>query len=255
MSILLILASCSTKKKVVEQPAVIPANIVGEWRVKAVGDSILQGEGDEVMVFENGGRFNADLGCNKIMGEYSYDSTTGEVVFGKVASTLMACPNMEVEDKVKLALTEAARVACNADDNLALVDKTGKVLLELENPENAVLPLSYLEGEWRIMRVAAESVPAEMQETPVLVFDIKAMKLGGSTGCNNLMASLKSDGNNGKLSVSSVATTRMACGNMAFETAVVRSLERVKGFRLSDTSRVLLTDANGMTLMEIMRHM
>ena len=52
-------------------------------------------------------RINAFGGCNSINGTYEIDAEKNRIKFSKMVSTLMACPNMETEDKLKQALETA----------------------------------------------------------------------------------------------------------------------------------------------------
>lgn len=53
-----------------------------------------------VIQFEADGRFSAFMGCNGLGGNYELKNGN-RIVFSKVISTMMACPNMETENQFK----------------------------------------------------------------------------------------------------------------------------------------------------------
>jgi copper homeostasis protein (lipoprotein) len=71
-------------------------------------------------------------GCNRFTG--SYESGTGTLKFGALASTRMACPAMETEATFLKALERTRRFRL-AGRNLELVDELGVVLMRLEERE------------------------------------------------------------------------------------------------------------------------
>jgi heat shock protein HslJ len=67
---------------------------------------ILKAEGN--LVTGNGG-------CNTLTGTYEIDRTANRIKFSQMATTLMACLNMEVEDQLKRALEMADNYSLSSD--------------------------------------------------------------------------------------------------------------------------------------------
>jgi copper homeostasis protein (lipoprotein) len=66
----------------------------------------------------DGNKVNGQAGCNSFMGTYELKNET-EIHFSKIAATMMACPNMELE-KEFLQVLEAADNYSIAEDKLVL---------------------------------------------------------------------------------------------------------------------------------------
>ena len=60
------------------------------------------------------GKMSASAGCNNMMGTYKLDGPTG-ISFGPVASTRMACPDMESEQAFSAMLSEVNTYAINGN--------------------------------------------------------------------------------------------------------------------------------------------
>ncbi len=65
-------------------------------------------------------RIVGNAGCNNIMGNYKL-MADNKISFSKIASTLMACPNLKIEDQFKKVL-EATNHYNLMDDELTLLD-------------------------------------------------------------------------------------------------------------------------------------
>jgi copper homeostasis protein (lipoprotein) len=68
--------------------------------------------------FFEGGRIAAFAGCNRMMGSFDQKPVL-QIKFSKIASTLMACADMETEAVFKIVLEEVDNFALN-DDKLSL---------------------------------------------------------------------------------------------------------------------------------------
>ncbi len=92
-----------------------------EWGFPDAGDAHIQFRDEEVSGFS---------GCNRFFGSYSFVS--GELTFGPLVTTRMACPpdKMDAERKV-LALLEAVKTADASHKSLVLKDASGAVLATL----------------------------------------------------------------------------------------------------------------------------
>lgn len=72
-----------------------------KWRlVKLNGKAITKNEDDKRdlgIIFNTDGRFSAYAGCNNMMGSYKLKDKESRITFSKVAMTMMACPDSELE--------------------------------------------------------------------------------------------------------------------------------------------------------------
>ena len=81
---------------------------------------------------------------------------------------------------------------------------------------------------------------------PVLEFHLNDNRVVGSTGCNQISGNVRIRGSN--ITIGQLATTRMACPNMAFEQEFLAAMTN-KSFQYSiDAGRLMLTDDNGMVM-------
>ncbi len=81
---------------------------------------------------------------------------------------------------------------------------------------------------------------------PVLEFHLNDNRVVGSTGCNRISGGFEARGN--KIKFGQLATTRMACPDMAFEQEFIAAIVD-KTFRYAiDAGRLTLTDDNGIVM-------
>ena len=113
---------------------------------------------------------------------------------------------------------------------------------------------SNINGEWNI--VSADGFNAADEETmdaPFLGFNTAAKRLYGSTGCNNVMGSIKTDSlSQGRLSFSPVAMTRRYCPNDQLERHISGMFDKVRKLRMKG-SKLMLTDEDGKVLITLSR--
>ena len=70
--------------------------------------------------------------CNRLFGPYELEGKD-ELDIERLASTMMACPNMDLETSVLQSMDQVRSVKAGKDENeMLLVDQDGNVLLVLE---------------------------------------------------------------------------------------------------------------------------
>ncbi len=81
-----------------------PESLVGSFKVNLLGDLDLSdnAEGDYTIEFMADGTFSMTTGCNNIGGKYTGKYV--DITFGRLMSTRMMCPNMEVEQTAQKLL-------------------------------------------------------------------------------------------------------------------------------------------------------
>lgn len=225
----------------------------GEWNVTSVeGKAVEASQLPYVGFAAEKSLVYGNAGCNLITGTYRVDGKNGKIELGHVASTMMACPNMELEQSVLKALNGVARIKATDADHLVLQDAGKNTLLQLEK-RFRIVPLEDIAGEWRIMRVYGDQMPA-MDETPAVNFDIEAKRVSAYAGCNRLSAGFM-PGEKNELTVGNVMSTRMACPDMTTEQSVSNALGEVKSYGVALNGRLLLFDAGGQVVLELMRNL
>ena len=82
--------------------------------------------------------------------------------------------------------------------------------------------------------------------------DIAEGRLYGSTSCNRMNGTIKTDASDDKaISLVQVATTRMACPGNNIETPFLQSLEKVTHYKIINTSTIDFLDATGNVLIRL----
>jgi heat shock protein HslJ len=103
------------------------------WRPVRIADktvTVASGQQEPWIVLDDrAGRVTGSGGCNRITG--SYTAGDGTLRFGALASTRMACPAMELEQRF-LAALEGTRRFRRSGRTLDLLDDRGKTLARLE---------------------------------------------------------------------------------------------------------------------------
>ena len=77
-----------------------------------------------------GNRLQGFGGCNILLGSYTLQESSKKVQFSRVASTMMACPNLGDEAEFLKALEKADRYTI--DDGVLLLQKEGKTVATFE---------------------------------------------------------------------------------------------------------------------------
>ena len=68
-----------------------------------------------IILKDEGNRVIGNGGCNTLSGSYEIDSAANRIKFSQMASTMMACLNMEIEDELKRALEMADNYSLSSD--------------------------------------------------------------------------------------------------------------------------------------------
>lgn len=233
------MASCSENKS-----AMTLAELAGEWTIVNVAGEKADGASQAFIGLDiEGKRLYGNAGCNRVMGAIELDSTkNGSIIFTKVGSTRMMCPDMDLETKVMAALGKVAGYE-KAAEGLAFVDAEGKEVMTLARRAEQV-SVNDLAGEW-IIKSAEGVAPEDLDKTPFLSFDVTEMTVHGNGGCNILNGSFSHDESQAaSLKFGLMISTMMAGPGMDFETNVLKAMEKVRSFALTGTEGLNLLDEN-----------
>lgn len=247
---LLLLSSCGTTRN-----SLSLSDMEGEWNIVELNSQTLtieQGAKQPFIGFDTeAGRIYGNSGCNNIMSSLDKDAKPGDITFKQMASTMMAGPGMETERKVLDALAQVKSYRKAGKDEIALCDANKNIVVKLEK-RCYPMTTDELQGEWTIIKVFGEPIPEEMEQKPSISFDFVEKKIGGFSGCNRFMGSLKVDeGEKMAISIPPVATTRMACPNMKTEGNILSALSSIKTFGKLKNKNVALYSAGGVQVMEL----
>ena len=125
---LLLMTSCAVQKSGGDVSAILLGK---QWQLleldgKAVAEKV-NGRMPFLQFDAESGRYQASGGCNGVGGEYTLEKDNG-ITFGPGMSTMMACPDMSVEQGLR-GLFEKANTYTIDGKNLSLSNKeTGKLL-------------------------------------------------------------------------------------------------------------------------------
>lgn len=256
-------SACSSSKKVADVSV-----LAGEWTIAEVkGEPISAATPQRApyIGFDMAAkRISGNSGCNRMMGSFLVDSLKpGSLSFTPMASTRMACPDMDTEQKVLAALGEVKSfelLSCEkqAEDavcKVALCDEQGTQLMLLQKKEvvRDENPLSAIAGEWTFKTVGGEAL-AESPKAPFIQFDITENRIGGNAGCNSFGGAIKHDEKQpASLSFGPIAATQMACMNMEVERKVFGALDKVKTFKVNADGTAVLYAEDGSELMVLQK--
>lgn len=96
---------------------------------------------------------------------------------------------------------------------------------------NAV-SITSLDGEWNIIEINESAVvPAPNQDFPFIGFDTREGRVYGNAGCNRMTGSFDVHAKAGRIDLSEMGSTRMACPDMSVEDKVLAALAKVKKYK------------------------
>lgn len=195
-------------------------------------------------------RFSGSGGCNRIMG---YVTAEGDrLKFGRVASTLMACKNSELEKEFLSALESTVNYKITG--NQLMLANPDKVLLVFYDPSMELTEKAADDAvtDYRLNDIwvleSINEVPADeknyMKGLPRLEINIKEMRFSGNGGCNSINGKIESKGD--KVKFGPVISTRMMCpGN--YESEFLTALNNAESFKIENNRLYLMQ--NGKALM------
>lgn len=220
----------------------VDISIDGHWFMRTVGSMKLSGFDEEWPFLEfvpTEARFYGNNGCNIINGSYHLGPKQ-ELRLSEVAATMRLCPSDSLEYPVAHALDAVRSYSVSTAPD-------GSTILSLHNADNLTVmtlrksDIDFLNGPWRVKSINGTEV-----ENPDcrLIFDVAEGTVSGDTGCNILNGRLTREPSvSGSLGFSHLATTRMACPDMATEQSLLIALEEVTAARHSGKSVDLLNSA------------
>ena len=241
------LAACRSSKD-----AVSVNDLDGDWNVVELQGQAVPTESQPFIGFDaQDGRVYGYTGCNRLMGALTL-SKPNKIELGQMASTLMACPDMETERLMLNALASVRSLEVSGKE-LLLYSGGKKPVMRLQK-RFEVVPLSSLNGDWRVVSLYGAALPEGMETVPALNFDVTANRVTGNSGCNRLSGAINHDGaDENSISFGNVASTRMACPDMDTENQVLSALNSVRSYGLLDNGHLALMAEGSTVVLELER--
>lgn len=242
-----LLASCQVSRK-----AVSSVQITGEWNIVEVNGEAVKAQPCPYIGFDtHNNRIYGNSGCNRITGGFELKGRSGKITLGQMASTLMAGPEMELEQQVLAALSSVKRIGHTEADKIALYDTGKRPVMQLEKRFRMV-DSDDIRGEWRIVRVFGEK-PSIMKQVPFVNFDTENNRIAAYAGCNRITGGFRAGVPN-TITFSGVVSTKMVCPDMNVERNVLTALGQAKSFGILANGNLALFSAGGSLVMELMRN-
>lgn len=104
----------------------------GEWKIAKINGSVVPRNLDKVpaMLFDiKEGRLSANGGCNVLNSNITIEGQN--ITLAEPMATMMACPDMETEEKLMKAMAEVASFGKVSDSKAGLFNKDGMMVIEL----------------------------------------------------------------------------------------------------------------------------
>lgn len=193
---------------------------------------------------------NGFAGCNYIHGNFRINTVKRHLQFGPVASTCMACPQMELESTVLELLPQTAsyRIESPEDgsDLLVFHAQDGSELMRLSR----MMPL---DGKWTVSKVEDLEIPEQENEI-FLVFNSSQKMVYGHLGCNSYNASLEyTPQKKSLLQLGTGITTLRLCEQMELEKQLLQAFPQVVSYKKFSDHKAILCDKSGKVLIELAR--
>lgn len=191
-------------------------------------------------------RFSASAGCNLMNGHFSLPGKN-KIKFSQSLSTLMACPDMEIESRLAEVIREANQFYIQG--NLLTLSKGGtKVLAHFERIEENTTRHA-LNGSWQVdyisgIRIAFDGLYPDKK--PEIHFNLPETKATGHSSCNSFSTNFHLDGSNIRFEYP--ASTRMFCPGEG-ESTFFSILKKINKFSISDN--VLNLNMDDITLIRL----
>lgn len=105
----------------------------GNWQITSVGGKTVDNEEATIFIDINELKVHGNSGCNYFNGVlYINPDKSNAIDFSNLASTRMACPNMEQESAILIALEETAGAIQGSEGRVMLINSAGKELLTMK---------------------------------------------------------------------------------------------------------------------------
>lgn len=106
----------------------------GNWQIMTVGGKTVKNEDATLFIDIRELKIHGNTGCNFFNGEiFINPDKTNAIDFSRLASTRMACPDMEQESAILLALEETATAIRGSEGRVMFLNPAGKELMTIKS--------------------------------------------------------------------------------------------------------------------------
>lgn len=213
----------------------------GEWNIDNVNGEKATGEFRPVVTFDLAqGRMYANNGCNVINGNI-LTGKNNRLQLSDMISTQRYCADAPLEYLINVALEQVRSYKISRygyEYYLDLFNDRGHLIMVLRKHN-----MDFLNGVWRVTAVDEQPVANQGVQ---FVFDLIEKKIHGNAGCNIINGEIYLDPDvSHSVQFSNIISTRMACPDIATETAVLVALEETeKAFAKSDDTVTFVNSAS-----------
>lgn len=225
--------------------------VSGYWVISEVAGKKAVGEEPPYLKFDKDSqRVYGNNGCNTLNASYKVNPADSTLSFDKMITTMRACgtPGLSEID-INVAMANTARYTWSHEDNIYTITLESAA----QQPLMALVRQSYefLNGTWTVASLGGKAVN---NDDIKLVIDVEEQKIHGNTGCNILNGTLITDMlEPGAITFTNMATTRMMCPDIEFETELLVALEEVTEARPATANTVNMLDAHGNVILTLKR--
>lgn len=238
----LVLAACGGK-------ADLPSLAGTSWVLEEMNGQPIVENTTPTLSFRNEKESGGNASCNSFGG--NYQAQNGQLTFGSLISTLMAClePGVMEQESAYLAALQSAAAYRVEGGKLFISDASGAVVLVFGPQDTSV------EGTtWQLTAFNdGQSLVSVLPNTQISA-EFKDGNLSGSSGCNNYSGTFQQTEQS--LTFGLLAATEMYCGEpvglMEQETAYLNAISKVARYAI-DGNRLTLFDAEGRIMAEFAR--
>ncbi len=252
MSILCVAAVALTLGGCSSYRTIDMAGLSGKWNVISVNGQRVNPadvESAPYLAFDvQNGRMTANGGCNRLMCGFNKNQPAGMLTFDRVAGTLMACPDMTIEDNIKSALENTTGYRGLKNGEVQLLSGSTPVLTLRKGYQD--YSISTLEGKWTIRELNGKEVKSTVDEPLTVTFDQEGNYFC-TTGCNSIRGDFQT--NYTAITFGQGMSTRMSCPDMSVEQALQTVLPTIVSYGRTADGGLGFYDARNEMVMKLNR--
>lgn len=239
------------KQEMFNPASLAKGTLTGDWAIETVNTKAAKGETAPFIKFVPAEkRIYGNNGCNTINASYKYNPTDSTLSFSNIISTMMACGSQDITDyEINAALKNTKYYSWELKESnyfLFFYDSNHIEVMSLMHQN-----FDFLNGTWCVATIGEDNVNIENMK---LVIDVDEGKIHGNTGCNILNGSLETDMDTpNSISFQKIATTRMTCPDIQYETRLLVALEDAAYAKPVSATKVLLLNNSNETVLTLER--
>lgn len=240
LGVLLTLSSCRSAEKTTSS-----ISIDGEWTIVEINGANLSSDTNKPFIGIDTAkkRMFGNSGCNRMMGQLSFEPNAKKISFSSVATTRMACMNMIIEENILNTLKFVQFYRVENRETLLLCNGNKRPIVVLEKKQSLESILSSLSGKWMIKTLENNPISVTDQESPFLSFDTAESRIHGNLGCNIVNGSFSVDPEKiDRIHFSKMISTMRACPDMDLEQKLLKAVESVSSFKIQPKGLLNLYD-------------